>query len=62
MPVYAIRTIAFPDASIEVIDAESCPELECIDEEVTLIKSFRQPFPLRERDKPVMDGEMVAYG
>jgi hypothetical protein len=37
-------------------------ELEQSDEQVALIVSFKQPFPMQERDRPVMDGEMNSYG
>jgi len=58
----ATRTTAFSEVSIEEVDAIAFSELEQIDEQVALIESFSQPFPTRERDKPVMDGEMDAYG
>jgi len=56
------RTTTFSEFSIEEVDAVAFSELEQIDDQVALIESFTQPFPLRERDKPVMDGEMDAYG
>ncbi len=56
------RTTVFSETSIEGVDVVAFSELEQIDEQVALIESFRQPFPLRERDKTVMDGEMDAYG
>ena len=55
-------TTAFSEASIEEVDSVTFLELEQIDEQVSLIESFSQPFPLRERGDPVMDGEMDAYG
>lgn len=58
----ATRTTAFSDASIDEVDAGAFSEFEQIDEQVALIESFSQPFPLRERDKPVIDGEMDGYG
>lgn len=58
----ASRTTAFSDTSIEKVDIVAFSELEQIDEQVALIESFTQPFPLRERDRPVVDGEMNSYG
>ena len=58
----ATRTTAFSDASIEEVDAVTFSEFEQLDEQVALIESFTQPFPLRERGSPVMDGEMDSYG
>jgi hypothetical protein len=58
----ATRTTAFSEASIEEVDTVTSPELEQIDEQAFLIESFRQPFPTRERGKPVTDGEMDSYG
>jgi hypothetical protein len=58
----ATRTTAFSDDSIEEVDVVAFSELELIDEQVALIESFSQPFPLQERDKTVMDGEMDSYG
>jgi hypothetical protein len=58
----ATRTTAFFEVSIVEVDAVAFSELEQIDKHAALIKSFTQPFPLRERDKPVMDGEMDGYG
>jgi hypothetical protein len=58
----ATRTTAFSEVSIEEADAVAFSELEQLDEQVALIESFRQPFPLRERGKPVVDGEMDSYG
>ena len=60
--VAAARTLAFSETSIEEVDAVAFSEFDQLDEQVALIESFRQPFPLRERDKPVLDGEMDAYG
>lgn len=56
------RATAFSDASIEEVDRVVPSEIEQIDEQVALIESFSQPFPLRERDMPVMNGEMDHYG
>jgi len=58
----ATRTTAFSDASIEEVNEVASIGLEQIDEQVALIESFTQPFPLRERCSPVMDGEMDSYG
>jgi hypothetical protein len=58
----ATRPTAFSEVSIEEVDVVVSSELEQIDEQVALIESFKQPFPLRERSKPVMEGEMDAYG
>ena len=58
----ATRTTAFSDDSIEEVDAVASSELEQIDEQVALIESFSQPFPMQERGKPVTDGEMDSYG
>jgi hypothetical protein len=60
--VDAARTTAFSEVSIEEVDVGAFSELEQIDERIALIESFTQPFPLRERDRPVIDGEMDAYG
>jgi hypothetical protein len=60
--VAAARTLAFSETSIEEVDVVAFSEFEQINEYVALIESFNQPFLLRERDKPVMDGEMDAYG
>ena len=62
LPIQIARTTVFSDASIEEVDSVTFLELEQIDEQVFLIESFSQPFPLRERGGPVMDGEMDAYG
>ena len=56
------RTTAFSEDSIEEVDAVAFSELEQIDEQVALIESFRQSYPLRARNETVMDGEMDAYG
>ena len=58
----ARRSTAFSDTSIEEVDAIAFSELEQFDEQVVLIESFTQPFPLRERERPVVDGEMDSYG
>jgi hypothetical protein len=58
----ATRTTAFSEASIVEVETVACSGFGKIDEQVALIESFTQPFPLRERDRPVMDGEMDAYG
>ena len=58
----ATRTTAFSDDSIEEVDVVAFSELELIDEQVALIESFKQPFPLRERGSTGVDGEMDSYG
>ena len=58
----ATRTTAFPEFSGEEVDAVAFSELEQTDEQVALIESFKQPFPMQERRRPVVDGEMDAYG
>jgi hypothetical protein len=58
----ATRTTAFSEASIEEVDAAAFLAFEQFEEQVALIESFRQPFPTRERGKPVTDGEMDSYG
>lgn len=58
----ATRRTAFSDDSIEEVNQVASSELEQINEQVALIKSFSQPFPMQERGRPVMDGEMDAYG
>jgi hypothetical protein len=56
------RTTAFSEASIEEVVTLTSSVLEQIDEQVALIESFRQSYPLRARNETVMDGEMDAYG
>jgi len=56
------RTLAFSETSIEEVVTVASSELEQIDEQMYLIESFKQPFPMQERRKPVMDGEMNSYG
>lgn len=58
----ATRTTAFSDDSIEEVDQVVFSELERINEQVALIVNFSQPFPMQERNKPVVDGEMDSYG
>jgi hypothetical protein len=58
----ATRTTAFSGNSIEEVDPVAFSEIEQIDEQMALIESFQQPFPTRERGKPVTDGEMDSYG
>ena len=58
----AARATSFSDEPIDEVEQVTSSELEQIDDQVALIESFRQPFPLRERGKPVMDGEMDSYG
>ncbi len=58
----ATRRTAFSDDSIEEVNRVAFSEFEQIDEQVALIESFRQPFPLQEREEPVVDGEMDSYG
>jgi hypothetical protein len=62
LPIQIAETTVFSYASIEEVDAVAFSEFEQNDEQVALIESFTQPFPLRERDRPVMDGEMDSYG
>jgi len=52
----------FTVSSITEVDTVIASELDEIDEHSILIESFRQPFPLRERGKPVVDGEMDPDG
>lgn len=62
---FSTKTSAFSRATIEEVNAVASSkfeQVEQIDEVVSLIKSFKQPFPLRERGSPVMDGEMDSYG
>jgi hypothetical protein len=62
---FSTKTWAFSQASIEEVNAVASSkfeQVEQIDEVVSLIESFKQPFPLRERGSPVMDGEMDSYG
>jgi hypothetical protein len=61
-PIHTARKVAFPDASIKEVETVALSEFVQIDEQVSLIESFTQPFPLRERGSPVMDGEMDSYG
>ncbi|MGA2887694.1 MAG: hypothetical protein ABSE51_06545 [Terracidiphilus sp.] len=58
----AARTTAFSEVSIEEVDSVASSELEQVDEQVTLIESFSQPYPMRAHGKPVMNGEMDSYG
>jgi hypothetical protein len=58
----ARRTTAFSDDSIEEVDVVAFSELEQIDQQAALIESFTRPFPLRERDRPVTNGEWDSYG
>ena len=60
--VASTSTLAFSETSIEEVDVLTFSEPEQIDEEVSLIESFSEPYPLRVNGKPVMDGEMDAYG
>ena len=61
-PANASKTSAFSGDSIEEVEQVTYSKLEVIDEQVPLIEGFKQPFPLRERGKPVVDGEMDSYG
>jgi hypothetical protein len=61
-PVDPTKTVAFSEASIEEVETVTSPRFEQIDEHVSLIESFSQPYPLRARDRSVMDGEMDRYG
>jgi hypothetical protein len=56
------RATAFPETSIEEVEFVAFSELEQIDEQIALIESFRQPYPMRARCKRAMDGEMDSYG
>jgi hypothetical protein len=56
------RTPAFSEASIEEVEDLTSSAFEQIDEQVPLIESFRQPYPVRARGKPVMNGEVAKYG
>jgi hypothetical protein len=56
------ETGLFSVTSIIEVEILTSSEFEQIDKQVYLIESFSQPFPLRERDKSVMDGEMDSYG
>jgi hypothetical protein len=58
----ALETGTFTVSSILEVDAVIASDLDEIDEQAILIESFRQPFPTRERGKPVPDGEMDSYG
>jgi len=58
----AARTTAFSDDSIGEVDQAASLELEKFGEQVALIESFKQPFPMQENDLPVIDGEMDVYG
>jgi hypothetical protein len=61
-PVDAAGTNAFSEFSVEEVDAVAFSELEQNDDQVALIESFKQPFSMQERRRPVVDGEMDAYG
>jgi hypothetical protein len=61
-PVDAAGTNAFSEFSVEEVDAVAFSELEQNDDQVALIESFKQPFLMQERRRPVVDGEMDAYG
>jgi len=61
-PVDAAGTNAFSELSVEEVDAVAFSELEQNDDQVALIESFKQPFLMQERRRPVVDGEMDAYG
>ena len=61
----AAETKAFSfEGSVLEVDFGANSEFEPIanDDEVILIESYSQPFPLRERDKSVMDRERDSYG
>lgn len=62
LPIQIAGTTEFSDSSIVEVDSITFLGLEQNEEQVALIESFTQPFPMRERDKPVMDGEMNSYG
>lgn len=61
-PVNSTRTTAFSDTSIEEVDSITSLGFGQLDEQATLIASFKQPFPIQERARSVVDGEMDAYG
>lgn len=60
--VQSAETEKFTDASIEEVDTVASPAYLQIDEQVSVIESFSQPFPTRAHNKPVMSGEMDSYG
>jgi len=60
--LYPTRNTAFSEPSIEEVDSSALTEIHQIDEQVALIDSFSQPYPLRVRSEPVTDGEMDSYG
>jgi hypothetical protein len=63
--LFSTTTSTLSQKCIEEVNTVASSKFELIeqvDEEVSLIESFSQPFPLRERDQPVMDREMDSYG
>ena len=56
------KTTTLSEASIEEVEALAFSGFEGIGEQVALVESFRQPYPLRARDKSVMGGDMDSYG
>gem|GEM_PF-5941929 len=59
LPFMIAESVAFSNACIKDAGIECGPESEptTIDEQPALIESFRQPFPLRERESFCADGE-----
>ena len=57
-----LETEAFSGSSIVEVDAVISSGLEEIQPPDALIQSFSQPFPVRVRDKPVLNGEMDSNG
>jgi hypothetical protein len=57
-----VETNAFSHTSIEEVDYVASTELEQFDLEAALIESFKQSFPLRERERPVRNGGWDSYG
>jgi hypothetical protein len=57
-----LATRAFSITSIIEVDTVIASQLDESEEQSILIESFRQPFPLRERGKTVVDGEMDPDG
>ncbi len=61
-PIFVATTHWFSEASLQEVEVLVSSQTEEIEREVALIESFRQPYPLRARDKPVTDGEVDSYG
>ena len=63
--LFSTKTLVFSQVSIEEVNTVASSKFEQVeqgDEDVSLIESFKQPFPTRERRKPVMEREMDSYG